>query len=513
MSELHYNQWAEIYHAIATQMYDYKDNRAELVRLLEQSFNNNNIKIPDDKLYLFKKVIDPFTILTLLNISSSQNRKKLILHFSKTLGLDIELPSDTLGTAKPRYFLPINEDSDRLWELFIAAIEYAAAPCELTKKSLAIIYQDAMSIQRYCTTLTDYWNITVGLFFIRPFKYAKICKHSRLFIEEARVQEVLDVFPKIIYNFVPDFDDYIMICQKLKELAQNESYNFNNIPEFSHVSYNTYAYLIRERRDRVGNYKNEFYHWCPLILNAVKELTNNMPNQAPHLDDIRHKIEVDEGLEIGEMKSNEEYSKSFKKFYQIVRNLGLIENAGIGYYVTTQLGETIELTDHVLEELYQKSSYEVEPLSFTKKPHYWVYTPGKAASKWEEFSKNGIMGINADIGDFSKYSKVDDIVVALQDTFEINDKLYKIAQSIFEFTQVLQVGDIVYAKKGTTILGRGVVESNYIYDITQAGYNHIHKVRWTHDTSQDVTFKLGNSMFMRIPPTTKNLQQFESVYS
>ncbi len=45
----------------------------------------------------------------------------------------------------------------------------------------------------------------------------------------------------------------------------------------------------------------------------------------------------------------------------------------------------------------------------------------------------------------------------------------------------IQVGDIIYAKKGTgTIIGRGIVEGVYSYDDSLDEHNNVRKVKWTH---------------------------------
>lgn len=44
----------------------------------------------------------------------------------------------------------------------------------------------------------------------------------------------------------------------------------------------------------------------------------------------------------------------------------------------------------------------------------------------------------------------------------------------------MNVGDIIYAKKGrSTVIGKGVVESQYYYDETLQTYKNVRKVRWT----------------------------------
>ena len=57
----------------------------------------------------------------------------------------------------------------------------------------------------------------------------------------------------------------------------------------------------------------------------------------------------------------------------------------------------------------------------------------------------------------------------------MNDSL-----ATWEFINEIQVGDIVFAKRGRThIVGRGVVEGEYVFDDSREEYKHIRKVRWT----------------------------------
>ncbi len=51
------------------------------------------------------------------------------------------------------------------------------------------------------------------------------------------------------------------------------------------------------------------------------------------------------------------------------------------------------------------------------------------------------------------------------------------------FAKEIKVGDVIFVKKGIhQIIGRGVVESGYIYDPAQPnGYNNVRKVNWTHN--------------------------------
>lgn len=115
--------------------------------------------------------------------------------------------------------------------------------------------------------------------------------------------------------------------------------------------------------------------------------------------------------------------------------------------------------------------------------HYWLYSPGEGASKWEEFCKEGIMSVkwqDGDIGDLSQYSSHSDIKNAMKMIHA--DWSHKLTSLfLWQFYGEVMPGDVIFAKKGTsTVLGKGVVTSEYIYDEDAIdGYCNIRKVDWT----------------------------------
>lgn len=112
----------------------------------------------------------------------------------------------------------------------------------------------------------------------------------------------------------------------------------------------------------------------------------------------------------------------------------------------------------------------------------WLYAPGKNASQWESNCRNGEMAIGwPEVGNLEDYESKDDIHKALKDAYpestssSTHDRL-----ALWQFAHEIKVGDIVYAKKGTSIIvGRGKVVSEYIYDETRGEYCNIRKVEWT----------------------------------
>lgn len=113
---------------------------------------------------------------------------------------------------------------------------------------------------------------------------------------------------------------------------------------------------------------------------------------------------------------------------------------------------------------------------------YWIYAPGENAKKWDEFYKEGVMGIGWDkLGELSKYKNDDEIVAALEKNYggggsHKNDKC-----AITDFVTKMQVGDVVIVKQGRRkLLGEGVVKSNYYFDGSKDKYRNRRKVDWTH---------------------------------
>lgn len=113
--------------------------------------------------------------------------------------------------------------------------------------------------------------------------------------------------------------------------------------------------------------------------------------------------------------------------------------------------------------------------------HYWIYSPRDGASKWDEFYKRGIMGLGwREIGDFSQYSSKEEMKAAMKEKIDPTRPYKNAAHATWQFLQEMKPGDIVFAKKGMhSVIGRGVVTSEYIYDSEDPEYPNIRKVNWT----------------------------------
>lgn len=150
---------------------------------------------------------------------------------------------------------------------------------------------------------------------------------------------------------------------------------------------------------------------------------------------------------------------------------------------------------NVIEKIDSKLSKYVAKYrsNSTKNVKYWIYSAGEKSYKWDEFYKDGIMAIGWDyLGDLTKYSSQAEIADKI--TKEENKTQYpkNDSKANWEFAKDMQVGDIVYVKKGLqdALIGRGIVKSDYIYDANRNEYKSIRKVEWTHNGIYDVDFKV-----------------------
>jgi len=110
----------------------------------------------------------------------------------------------------------------------------------------------------------------------------------------------------------------------------------------------------------------------------------------------------------------------------------------------------------------------------------WIYAPGRAAEHWDEFYRDGIIGVGwDDVGDFRQYKTLNEmseahITAYSRDTRPIND-----ARACWEFATQMAPGDLVFARQGLdTVIGYGVVTGDYDWQPGRMRFNSVRTVRW-----------------------------------
>ncbi|WP_027066824.1 AAA family ATPase [Maribacter sp. Hel_I_7] len=116
----------------------------------------------------------------------------------------------------------------------------------------------------------------------------------------------------------------------------------------------------------------------------------------------------------------------------------------------------------------------------TKEPKYWLYSPGKNAYEWDHFYSKGMMALGwGELGDLTNYQSKEDVVKALQDLYDTDSSKKNDATATFNFMSEMNIGDVVFVKKGNSkLLGYGIIASDYEFDFNAQEFKHVRKVNW-----------------------------------
>lgn len=112
--------------------------------------------------------------------------------------------------------------------------------------------------------------------------------------------------------------------------------------------------------------------------------------------------------------------------------------------------------------------------------HYWIYAPGERARHWDEYSRQGLMGVGWDAikEDLSVYTTEEDLRKKYNDLY--GDQATEIDfRQLCDFLRRMRKGDGVFVKRGIKeLVGYGEVTSDYLYDAERSEYRHLRRVKW-----------------------------------
>lgn len=114
-----------------------------------------------------------------------------------------------------------------------------------------------------------------------------------------------------------------------------------------------------------------------------------------------------------------------------------------------------------------------------KPQRYWLIAPGRGAEFWEQWLDQSVATIGwSEIGDFSQYGSKEEMTTALAEVFPDKNQS-SAALMLWNFSRVMQVGDVVFAKLGRSeVIGWGVVQGEYSHDPDQKGHPNSLAVDW-----------------------------------
>ncbi len=146
--------------------------------------------------------------------------------------------------------------------------------------------------------------------------------------------------------------------------------------------------------------------------------------------------------------------------------------------------------------------------------HYWLYSPGGGAEIWDDCYKNNFMAIGWDqIGDLRLYESKEAMKQAMKEKVDPTKSYLHAAHATWQFANEMKPGDIVFVKKGLHLLiGRGVVESEYIFDDTRAHYKNTRKMKWTHKGEWQHPGQAAMKALTDITPYTSYVSNLNAIF-
>lgn len=221
--------WIAFYSEFATVLLQYKNDRASLIEKIEEIYSNINIKMPtlekDNKIV----DIDPFTVFGLFNFNgiTDKRRVNILVQIKELFAIKLTIPTSFEKIPRLfnwRFYLDYGErgsnDIGDLWLLFQRAISYAD---KKSYESDFITALDTVSRQK-CIG----WNITTGLFWIRPLTFLSLDGRNRRWLIRNRSGFQLDV--DIVRWLRPEqpkpalsVENYLLLMKKVTEITTGDT--------------------------------------------------------------------------------------------------------------------------------------------------------------------------------------------------------------------------------------------------------------------------------------------------
>lgn len=495
-------EWINFYSEFATRLLEFKNNRAELIANIQSAYSVINMKLP--KLEREDSIIDidPFTVFGLFNKGiTNVNRIAILESFATVFNIKSKVPNNfdgipVLNNLKATYYgFKDNRqaaDIDNLWGLYESAINLAEKD-DTANREIFTKWYDTVHDQ-----LGIRWNITMGLYWIRPYEFINLDSINRWFIvdpDNMPVDFVNSVKKKL--NKVPYAAEYLAIKDACLHALKDGNYEYKNYPELSYRAWIVSKQVNTEKAEIKGkkSSKASFLRWFAPLIQALRDLGGSgTPAEA------RAKIIENEQLsedEINETRGKNNVNKfenevAFARNYLV--NAGYIDKSVYGIWTLTEAGKSVDMTSEMASDIFKnvlssspsKQGKNIAALADedVHTVRYWLYAPGEGSCMWDEFYTSGIMAIGwGEIGDLSTFDSKDAMKIKMREVIDESLSYKNAAHATWQFANEIKIGDIVFVKKGMhQIIGRGVVMSDYEYDNTRDDeYKNIRQVDWTHN--------------------------------
>ena len=237
---------------LADKLLAFKDDRQALIATLQHVYAEFGMDLPTLDSGGIPTDIDPFTVYGLFNRGLATAKRWTVARgIGGALGVHAPLHDDFVGVPT---LLNINAtlydqarrgegDIERLWDLFTVALAYADRPTEQTGAAFCHAY-DAVLKQRNAS-----WNVTMGLFWVRPYAYVNLSSRDRWFLS------LPDRMPPDVNAEVsqlaspPGAFAYLALRDRVLDAMSSGTYDYTTFPELSACAWRVSEQVNRENKE------------------------------------------------------------------------------------------------------------------------------------------------------------------------------------------------------------------------------------------------------------------------
>ena len=223
-------KWTPFYEAVADKLLEHKDDRSELLTFVKSLADEFKLS------YIKNKELDdicPFTTFGLFNRKlTGDNRRAITRKIAEFLSVSEDIPESfegipILNNQKSWFFASEErrqpDDIQSLWDFFSFALIFSDRDEDDVRTTFLHSY-DKVTGQRGVG-----WNITMGLYWIRPWSFLSLDSQSQLYITKK-----LDVaIEKNGHKGRCSSVDYLAILEDLESQFKEDAYPVHSFPELS----------------------------------------------------------------------------------------------------------------------------------------------------------------------------------------------------------------------------------------------------------------------------------------
>ena len=350
-------KWIPFYEAVADNLliYQNKEKRSELMVFI------NELAIEFNLSYLLNKNIHdicPFTALGTFNRNIKEiTRKQIAKKWAEFLKIEESVPNSFEGIPllnnQLSWFFTNSENQqqeiDNLWEFYATALKFSNAD-ENYQDEFEQKFDLVMS-QPYCS-----WQLTNGLFWIRPNAYVVLDKFSKSYITD----DLGLIKDKQLSKDHFNGNDYLKLLDDLAVRFTEDYFPIHSLPEL-------YLTALRKYKNRKSNNEGSISNnqWQIKLLQLIRELCQkngtDVFQRKEFLNKYREQLEE-------EFPNNSVIGESVSNTLQRLRDKDFLQFLGNGKYrlrsdnIDEQNEEIIESDDDIVEQLLVKQPYTLESL-------------------------------------------------------------------------------------------------------------------------------------------------------